>query len=126
MFQSPSVQIRLDGTFPTVLGTEALLTQCISNLLSNAVKFVQPGTAPLVRVWSETAEGTKVRLCVQDNGVGIERGSHAAIFGIFQRLSNRYEGQESDCRSLRSRSSGWGAGLGCSPRLDWAAHSGLN
>src|ERR1043165_579994 len=41
--QPPRADIRIEGSFPEVLGNDAGLTQCLSNLLSNAVKFVNPG-----------------------------------------------------------------------------------
>ena len=93
LFQGPTVDIRFEGDFPAVIGAESLLTQCISNLLNNGVKFIEPGAVPQVRVWAEPVVGSEmVRLCVKDNGIGIEPGAQASIFGIFQRLSNRYEG----------------------------------
>jgi signal transduction histidine kinase len=69
------------------------LTQGISNLVGNAVKFVAPGVTPHVRIWAETIDdGRMVRLFFKDNGVGIPAEAHESIFGIFQRLSNKYEG----------------------------------
>ncbi len=44
-----------------------------------------------VRVWTEARDG-RVRLFLQDNGIGIEPESHEKIFGIFQRLNKEYEG----------------------------------
>jgi signal transduction histidine kinase len=91
--QAPGAEIRLQGPFPLVLGAEAVLTQCFANLLSNAVKFVAPGVTPRVRVWAETQIPTSsARLCFRDNGVGVPPEAHGRMFGIFQRLSNRYEG----------------------------------
>jgi len=92
-FQPPSAIIQLEGTFPTVLGAEAILTQCISNILGNAVKFVTPGVTPQVRVWSEIIhEGAMSRLFFKDNGPGIPAQAHKRIFGIFERVSNAGEG----------------------------------
>jgi len=46
-----------------------------------------------VQVWAEIMpEGEKVRLFFKDNGLGIPPGSHEKIFGIFERMSNDYEG----------------------------------
>jgi PAS domain S-box-containing protein len=92
-FQAPSATIELEGPFPKVLGADALLTQCISNILGNAVKFVAPGVTPNVRIWAcPTADGEKVRVFFKDNGVGIPAEAHEKIFGMFERISNRYEG----------------------------------
>ncbi|MDB6066987.1 MAG: hypothetical protein JWR26_3195 [Pedosphaera sp.] len=92
-WQPPKAEIRIEGTLPKVLGNEAFLTQSISNLLSNAVKFVVKGTLPMVRVWSET-RGNLMRLCFQDNGIGIAVEKHARVFRMFERLhpAKDYEG----------------------------------
>jgi PAS domain S-box-containing protein len=91
IFQPPSAVIDLEGTFPEVLGSDAMLTQCVSNILSNAVKFVAPGVTPRVRVWAETTSD-RARVFFKDNGVGIPAEAHEKIFGIFERVSNHYEG----------------------------------
>jgi PAS domain S-box-containing protein len=90
-FQPPNLEIRVADDIPTVLGNRAGLTQCFSNLLTNAVKFVTPGEVPQVHVWGER-KGDLVRLWVEDRGIGIEAEQQRRIFGMFQRLSNRYEG----------------------------------
>jgi PAS domain S-box-containing protein len=94
-------EICIEGELPTVLGNEALLTQCFSNLLANAVKFVRPGVKPCVRVWAEMMKGTKprgngdgemVRIWVEDNGIGIPKAGQVRLFCMFQRLAVGYEG----------------------------------
>jgi PAS domain S-box-containing protein len=71
---------------PPVTGNAAALTQCISNLISNAVKFVAPGTTPQVRIWAES-RGEVVRVCFEDNGIGISVDGQKQIFRMFQRLN---------------------------------------
>jgi signal transduction histidine kinase len=46
-----------------------------------------------VRIYSEPA-GNKVRLCVRDNGIGIELEAQRRLFAIFQRIegATRYQG----------------------------------
>jgi PAS domain S-box-containing protein len=90
-FQSPHAQIAIDGPLPTVLANRTALTQCISNLLGNAVKYIVPGTLPQIRIWSEP-RNERVRLWVQDRGIGIEKEAQEHIFKMFQRLSDSYEG----------------------------------
>jgi PAS domain S-box-containing protein len=84
-------QIQIAEDVPPVLGNESLLTQCFSNLLGNAVKFVAPGVAPQVRLWAERKPG-RVRIWVEDNGIGIPAESQRSIFDLFQRLHTGYEG----------------------------------
>ncbi len=74
---------------PAVSAHRGMLVQAVANLLSNAIKFVAPGIKPHVTVRAERREG-RVRLWVEDNGIGIERTHHDRIFGTFERL-NRME-----------------------------------
>lgn len=90
-FQEPQATVVVDGELPEVLANEAALTQCFSNLLYNAVKFVPAGIKPRVTISAETKESS-VRFWVQDNGIGIEANYLENIFGLFQRLTNQYEG----------------------------------
>jgi PAS domain S-box-containing protein len=83
--------IEIEGNLPVVMGNESLLTQCFGNLLGNAVKFVAPGVKPRVRIRAE-ANGCAVRVCVEDNGIGIPKHAHPRLFGMFQKLDNKYEG----------------------------------
>jgi two-component system CheB/CheR fusion protein len=91
--QAPRANITLRPKLGHVIGHEPALTQAISNLLSNAVKFVAPGVKPAVLVFSELHEG-HLRLCVQDNGIGIKPEYQGRLFGLFQRIhpDERYEG----------------------------------
>jgi PAS domain S-box-containing protein len=97
--------IALAPDLPTVMGSPAALTQCFGNLLSNAVKFAKPNTKPHIRVWAKPvprsaapsgatapAPPTKVRIWVEDNGIGISREMQERIFGLFERVSNEQEG----------------------------------
>jgi PAS domain S-box-containing protein len=67
-----------------VLGSRASLVQCVSNLLANAVKFVPGGAKVRIRVWTENVD-SKVRLFVEDNGIGIPANLLTRIFEPFQR-----------------------------------------
>jgi signal transduction histidine kinase len=84
--RGPGAEVRIEGQLLPMLGHDASLTQCLTNLLDNAVKFVPRGTKPQVRVFSERV-GDKVRLCVRDNGIGIEPEAQKRLFAIFQRLA---------------------------------------
>jgi signal transduction histidine kinase len=92
-WQPPAADIQIEGTLPPVLGHAGFLTQCISNLLSNAIKFVSPGIQPSVRIRAETID-EYVRLCFQDNGIGIAAQNHHRIFGMFERINplTEYQG----------------------------------
>ncbi len=78
-------EIAIERPLGRVLGHRAVLGQIVTNLLTNAVKFTRPDTPPRVRVRSERAGG-RVRLWVEDNGIGIEPQHRERIFRPFERL----------------------------------------
>jgi signal transduction histidine kinase len=55
------------------------------NLVSNALKFVPPEHPPEIRIWAENL-GTRIRLWVEDNGIGVPGDARQRIFGVFERL----------------------------------------
>jgi signal transduction histidine kinase len=75
-----------DNLLP-VVAQPTLLCQCLANLLSNAIKFVQDGTAPAVAVFTEPRED-RVRIWVEDNGIGIDPAYHHKVFGLFERVGD--------------------------------------
>jgi signal transduction histidine kinase len=90
--QSHAARIEVRRPLPRVIGSPALLTQCISNLLGNAVKFVPKNREPSVIVRAED-RGENVRVWVDDNGIGIALDARKYLFGLFQRAAgNEYPG----------------------------------
>lgn len=79
-----TVEIRADTGM--VVGHPATLEHIIANLVSNGVKFVARDVQPRVRLYSEPAEGGRIRLWVEDNGIGIAPDYQERIFRIFERL----------------------------------------
>lgn len=77
-------QIKIQQPFPYVMGHRTILRQIVVNLLLNAVKFVA-GVNPQICIWAEQ-QGERVRLWVEDNGIGIEQQYQERIFGVFERL----------------------------------------
>jgi hypothetical protein len=78
---------------PDVLGDRAMLAQVFQNLIGNAVKFCD-GSAPAVRVRAEPEGEHRVRVSVEDQGIGISHEEAERIFRPFHRLhgEDRYEG----------------------------------
>jgi len=76
-----------------VVGQGPILVQTFTNLVSNAVKFVESGVKPEVRIRAEP-RGARVRVIIEDNGIGIAPEHQERIFGIFERLNHaeRYPG----------------------------------
>lgn len=90
--QGDKGQITVQGPMPKVMGSNPLLVQCFSNLIGNAVKFVPGDRRPDVRIRAEPKEEGRVRIWIEDNGIGIAPENHERIFGLFQRLEKRFEG----------------------------------
>ncbi|MES2694452.1 MAG: PAS domain S-box protein [Verrucomicrobiota bacterium] len=84
--QSPRALVKIEHPLLAVIGHDASLTQCLTNLLDNAVKFVAAGAQPVVRVYTQL-NGERVRICVSDNGIGIDPEGQKRLFGIFERLA---------------------------------------
>lgn len=93
LLQPPRAELEIVQPLLPVSGNSTFVMQSISNLLVNAVKFVAPGVKPKVRVWTEPRD-RRVRVWVEDNGIGIEPQYHRKIFGMFERIqtASDYEG----------------------------------
>jgi signal transduction histidine kinase len=78
-------EVAVERPLARVMAHRAVFGQVLSNLISNAAKFVRANTAPRIRVWSE-ARGDRVRLWVEDNGIGIAPEHQERIFRAFERL----------------------------------------
>jgi PAS domain S-box-containing protein len=65
------------------------LTQIINNLISNAIKFTEKGFIK-IKVSSEHVANNeyKLRVSVQDTGIGIDPLSQKRLFGAFQQASS--------------------------------------
>jgi PAS domain S-box-containing protein len=85
--ETKRADVRLKKPLLPVLGSSVMLEQVLANLLGNAVKFVPPKSRPQVEVWSE-ARGSMVRVCVQDNGIGMKPEHLKKLFQPFTRLVN--------------------------------------
>jgi PAS domain S-box-containing protein len=83
--QRAGARVEVEPHLPAVRGDRTGLFQALSNLVSNALKFTVPGRAPVIRIRAdETPE--RVRLWVEDNGIGIAPHHHEKIFKLFERL----------------------------------------
>lgn len=76
------------SALPDVWSDEASVTAVLDNLISNALKFHRPD-APAHVVVSGTVLGGHVKLCVDDDGIGIDPEYRERVFGMFSRLHVR-------------------------------------
>ena len=78
--------VRVGDDVPDALiGDAGCLRQVLLHLLNNAVKFTEAGSVRLAVQVEEASDAmARLRLSVQDSGVGIPADRHAAIFEAFQ------------------------------------------
>jgi len=87
LLHSSAVEVKVESRLLPVMAQPTLLTQCLSNLLNNAVKFVDAKKKPTINIRTERNED-RVRIWVEDNGIGIDPAHHKKVFGIFERVGN--------------------------------------
>ena len=87
-------KLNVPDSFPTVLAHHTTLVQILANLISNAVKFVPDDRTPEVTLhWEESEDEDKIRLWVEDNGVGIPADQQKRIFKVFERLEGEVKSE---------------------------------
>jgi PAS domain S-box-containing protein len=73
---------------PVLVGDAGRLGQVLTNLVGNAIKFTSEGRVrvtvmPSVREERDAPGACRIRLAVEDTGIGIPADKHAAIFEAF-------------------------------------------
>jgi len=83
--------VRIARDLPPVVGNATLIGMVLSNLILNGLKFNENRRPHVELGWLPT---DPVMFYVKDNGIGIAKEHHEAIFTIFRRLHSRkkYEG----------------------------------
>ncbi len=86
LIEEKGAKVTVSDELPVVKATHSIALQIFTNLISNAVKFSRPEIPPEVKIYTKEIESNKVRVIVQDNGIGIEPEHFERIFKIFERL----------------------------------------
>ena len=82
--RNAKVELRLEASNDRVEADELHFTNMLSNLFDNAVKYSKPDTPPEIRISTQnTAE--RIRIGIQDNGIGMNRETVSRIFERFYR-----------------------------------------
>lgn len=76
--------VTVAGPLGWALGSHQPVVVVLANLVQNAVTFVRDA-APVVCVRTERHDG-EVRLCVDDNGIGVPEKDADRIWAVFERL----------------------------------------
>lgn len=95
---------------PRVEGDSSQLMRVFQNLIGNAIKYRKADQPPEITL-SANLDGTHWRICVTDNGIGINPDHAGRLFQVFQRLHTRdaYEGDGvglAVCRRIIERHGG--------------------
>lgn len=93
IYQERGIKLHLDlPAKPAVANVDRdRILQVIINLLSNAVKFCEQDQGRVTISLSREQNG--LRLCVADNGPGIEQKHQATLFDKFQQVSDQQQGK---------------------------------
>lgn len=92
---------------PSVIGNKEKIKSVFKNLISNGIKF-NKSKVPLIQISTKgdnTIPSNKVCICIEDNGIGIDKKYYEKIFGLFQRLHTQeeYEGTGAGLAIVRKR-----------------------
>lgn len=79
------IAIDVVAPMPSVMAEPIVLGQVLTNLISNAAKFQRDDVPVQVTVRAEHTAG-RVRIWVEDNGIGIAPEHQERIFNVFERL----------------------------------------
>ena len=101
------------GTLPVIMADKNQMIQLFQNLVGNAVKYHKEGQIPIVKINFQVSaiKESVYRICVEDNGIGIDEKFYNIIFNPFERLhgKNEYEGVGiglSICKKIMDRHGG--------------------
>jgi len=75
------------GDLPTVRGEVFWLDSLVQNLLENAIRYRHPERPLTLSIEAKQESGHRWRVCVADNGIGIDPAYHDKIFNMFYRLN---------------------------------------
>jgi signal transduction histidine kinase/predicted hydrocarbon binding protein len=91
-----NAKILLLDKLPNVMGSKEKISSVFKNLIANGIKFNTSRKKEIKIYISEDLnfDPKKLCICVEDNGVGINKDYHKKIFDLFQRLHSQdeYEG----------------------------------
>ena len=81
-----SLSSKVDANISATLMVDPVrLSQIVNNFVSNAVKFTTTGTVAIEVVLVErTHNAERIRFTVTDSGIGIDKTTHARLFGAYE------------------------------------------
>jgi len=89
--EKKNAEISIDNHFPLVIGHKEKFLSVLKNLITNGIKF-NKSKRPVIKITNiPEVENDKICVCIEDNGIGIEKEYQDKIFGLFQRLHTEDE-----------------------------------
>lgn len=79
------ITIEVAAPLPSVMAEPTVIEQVLTNLISNAAKFQQDGVPVHITVRAEH-QADRVRIWIEDDGIGIASEHQERIFNVFERL----------------------------------------
>jgi signal transduction histidine kinase len=83
--------IEVPQPLPKVQADPVQMEQLLQNLVANGIKYRNEGVTPRVTIRTVKMPDNKVRIEIQDNGIGIAPEYREDIFKMFRRLHSRKE-----------------------------------
>ena len=90
LIQSRAAKIETKVNSLSVHAHASTFQHVLSNLISNAIKFTPPEQKPIVTIRA-IEQNDRVKITVQDNGIGIAPEHQARIYRVFERLHSQNE-----------------------------------
>ncbi|MFH0778568.1 MAG: ATP-binding protein [Candidatus Eisenbacteria bacterium] len=94
LIEDAGATVDVPDPLPRVMAHPAQLSRLMQNLIANGIKYCREGVSPRVLVRAERISCDRIRVEVEDNGIGIKEEHTESIFVMFKRLHprNRYQG----------------------------------
>jgi light-regulated signal transduction histidine kinase (bacteriophytochrome) len=94
LLEETGAVIEVPQPLPKVYADPVQIEQLLQNLIANGIKYRKEDTNPVITIKAKEDPDKKVRIEVQDNGIGIAPEYCDEIFKMFKRLHARekYDG----------------------------------
>jgi signal transduction histidine kinase len=84
-------RIHVADQLHVVFAEEMQVLELMQNLLANALRYHRKGVQPEIRIRSREVGNERIRIEIEDNGLGIRDADREKVFGLFTRLDDARE-----------------------------------
>jgi len=84
-------EVMVEDTLPTIRFDAQQMEEILDNLVTNAMKYGSGAPSPVLKILGQEKEN-EFRICVRDNGNGIDPRYQEKVFKIFERLDTTKSG----------------------------------